>query len=502
MKKLLAIIILLIATILFFIVFRFIPNFYFQAGKNDYLNQNYPAAYKSLKSAYNLNPGNMDIRYYYIQTLLKLSPNLDIQKSVYELSQSKKTDSANLIANQQIEKWKGNILFKAGENYIEETPFNDKILRWDTKKFPLKVNIKTNSANAPTYYITQIKNAFSQWQRVTGGLMRFEYTDNPADANILVSINSSGDMKKCNDETCKYTVAYTTPTLNGGLLKGMNINFYDSNNLGQPFSEKQIFNTALHEIGHSLGIMGHSQAKEDLMYLEGGGKDAFDAFRSDFQSFSPRDINTLKLLYKLVPDITNSPMDEFDTNRLIYAPIVMGNEEEINSKKIVEAQNYIKAAPNLPNGYLDLATGYAELNQYPKAIETLNKALELCSNDSERYVVYYNFAVTYSRIKDWENALKYANLAKGIKPDADIDGLIASINFNKGNKDFAKQTYIDALQNNPGNTIDAVNLAIIYMKEFNFVQAGKTLNNLVKANPDAANDPKVKSFGFLMFFFK
>lgn len=433
-KRVLSSIIIIISTIIFLIVFRFIPNLYLSAGKYNYTQGNYPAAYKSLKSAYNLNSGNQDIRYYYIQTLVKLSPTLDIQKAIYELSQSKKADSATLIAQQQVGKWKGNILFKAGENYIEETPFSDKTLRWDSKKFPLKVNIKNNSAIAPAYYITQIKNAFTQWQGITGGLIRFEYIDNPNEANIWVTINSSEDMKKCSEESCKYTVAYTTPSFSGNLLKRTTIFFYDSNNLGQPFPERQIYNTALHEIGHSLGIMGHSQAKEDLMYMEEGSEGAFENLRSDFQSFSPRDINTIKLLYKLVPDITNTPMGEFDTSRLIYAPIVMGSKEEINSKKIVEAQNYIQQAPNLPNGYLDLATGYAELNQYNEAIEALNKALSLCSNDNERYIVYYNFAVTYSRIKEWENALKYANFAKGIKSDPDIEELIKSINLNKGNK--------------------------------------------------------------------
>lgn len=501
-RKALIILISIISIVLFLTIFRFIPNLYLNAGKTDYLIKNYPSAYKNLKIAYKLNPKNSDIRYYYIQTLVKLPPTLDIQKAVFDLSQTNLADSADLIADSQVGKWKGNILFRAGENYIEETPFNDKILRWDMKKFPLKVNIKNNSSTAPAYYIQDIKNAFQQWQNVTNRLISFEFTDNLDDANIWVTINSSEDMKKCSEESCKYTVAYTTPAFSGDLLKRTTIFFYDSNNLGQPFSEKEIYNTALHEIGHSLGIMGHSQNKEDLMYMQEGNPQAFGNLRSDFQLFSPRDINTLNLLYKLVPDITNTPMNEFDTNKLIYAPIVMGSEEEINSKKIIEAQNYIQAAPNLPNGYLDLSTGYAELKQYSKAIEALDKALSLSSNDEERYVVYYNFTVLYMRLKDTENALKYAELAKQIKPDSDIDGLIAAINFNKGNKDFAKQSYIESLSNNPGNTIDAINLAIIYIREFNFVQAGKTLNNLIKANPEAANDPKVKSFGLLMFLFK
>ena len=93
-------------------------------------------------------------------------------------------------------------------------------------------------------------------------------------------------------------------------------------------------------------------------------------------------------------------------------------------------------------------------------------------------------------------------MAKSLQSSPEIDGLIAGINFNRGNKEFAKRTYIETVEKNPQSIIDSLNLAKIYLREFNFAQAGKTLNNLVIANPEAKNDPKVKAFGLLMFLFK
>lgn len=480
-----------------------LPDFYLDLGKKAYENRDYVNAYKDLGFAVKLSPKNRDIRYYYVKTLIMLKPTLQIQKALFDLSQAHVPDSADLVADIQISKWRSQILSQIGENYIEKAPFNNEILRWDAGKFPLNVFIKNNSTTAPAYFQQQIQKAFLQWQASTGKFIRFKFVDDEKDANIFVTINPSTDMKKCTEVDCKYTVAYTTPSIRGNLLKRMDIFFYDSNNLGQPFSQKEVYNTALHEIGHSLGIMGHSENRNNLMFMEENPneKDSrFDLLRSDFQAISPADLNTLTLLYELVPDITNTPKDEFDTSRQFFAPIVMGDDSVMNSQKILEAQNYIKAAPNLPNGYIDLASAYSESKQFSKSIENLSKALDFCSNDNERFIINYNFAITYMQIKDWPSAFKYAQIARALKPSSEIDGLMALISYNMGDKKTAKQLYADALSKNPDNTIDAVNLAIIYLKELKFSDAGKTLNKLVQANPDAKNDPKVKAYSWLMLF--
>lgn len=502
MKRVFTGILVLIAILLLYIGGKLLPDFYLNLGKNDYIKKDYVSAYKNLKIAVTLSPGNRDVRYYYVQTIINLEPTLEIQKELYKISQINQPDSADLIADRQISKWRNQIIFNIGENYIEQSPSDNKILRWDVTKFPLKVYIKNNSQSAPRYYQDTIQKAFLQWQESTKNFINFKFIDNEKEANIIVSINPSTDMQKCEQEDCKYTVAYTTPTISGDLLKKLDILFYDSNNLGQPFSQREIYNTALHEIGHALGIMGHSYNKDDIMYLETNENDYFDKFRSNFQLLSQTDLNTLNLLYELVPDITNTPLNEFDTSHQFFSPIILGSEAQINSSKMLEAQNYINSAPNLPNGYIDLAAAYAQEKQYNNAIESLNKALSLCSNNNEKFTVYYNLAVTYMRIKDWKNALESANIAKQMSPTSNIDGLIAFINYNLGNKELAKKSYIESIQKNPDNIIDSYNLATIYLREFNLVQAGKVLNNLIKANPDAKNDPRIKAYSILIFLFK
>lgn len=504
MKRILTSILILIFASLLYVVFKFLPDFYLGIGKSAYLNKDYVSAYKNLKTALIFSPKNTDTRYYYAQTLLNLKPTLEIQEELFKLSQAKISDSANLIADRQITKWKYQILANIGENYIEQAPEDGQILRWDTTKFPLRVYIKNNSSTTPQYFIPSIQQAFLQWQKSTGNFINFEFTDDESQANIIVSINSSADMKKCDSGDCKYTIAYTTPDIEGDWLKKMNIFFYDSNNSGQPFSQKEIYNTALHEIGHSLGIMGHSFNKDNLMYMETNQDNSyFNQFRSDFQSISQVDLNTLNLLYKLVPDITNTPLSEFDKRGQFYPHIILGSDEQITSQKIVEAQNYIKQAPELPNGYLDLSAAYLELKQYNKALDALDLALQYSSNNAEKFMVYYNYAVIYMGLRDWQNCLEYADLAQQADPTSvDTKGLMAMANYNLGHRSEAKQAYAEAIEAEPDNIINSYNLAALYIREFNLPMAGKTLNNLIQANPDAQNDPRVKIFSWLTLIFK
>lgn len=415
-------IILGIIAIICALIYRFLPNYFYIQGKINYEQKNYEKAYEYLNKAYISDKNNSDYRFYYVQSMLKLNPSKEIQQDMFKISTDKNIDNAHNNASKQIRKWKNNVMRNIGSNYIEQVPTNKKIMRWS--KFPIKYSITNNSGtDVPSYYKSATVEAFTQWQNLSG-FLRFAQTNNPEEANILIEIKKLPD-NVCQDNVCKFVLGYTTPNYSGKYLKKMNIVIYDKNPYGEFFSEKQLFNTILHEAGHALGIMGHSYNSNDIMYMESDHENIFLEDRSYFQYLSENDINTITLLYRLIPDITNS--ENINTDNLVYAPIVLGTEEDISNRKLTEAKNYIKNAPDLAGGYIDLAIAYSELNQTGEAIKSIEKAYSLAKTDSEKYIALFNTSVIYLNSGNSQKAKEYALKAQQISDTEEIREIISHI---------------------------------------------------------------------------
>lgn len=419
------------AAILFGIAFKMLPSYYYWQGNNYLKKQDYVNAYKNLRKAYSWNKNNKDYRYYYVQSLLHLTPTLSVQKEIFNIASGKEKDSAQQSAMSRINFWRNNIVQKTGDNYIEQAPLDSRIIRWDTNKFPLKITIvNKNSVTLPDYYKTEIIRAFNQWQASTG-FIQFTYSDLANNADIIVEHAKLPD-DICKDKVCKYVVGYTTPDYKGNILNKMTITLYDRDPYGNFFSDKELYNTILHEIGHALGIMGHSYSSEDLMYMSTENNNSFyTPYRSSFQYLSSKDVSTMELLYMLIPDITNTPQNKLNKKGLIYPPIVLGTSNQISLRKLQEAKNYIKNAPEMSGGYIDLGIAYAELNKTGEAVKAMKKAYELSKTDNEKYIASYNLAVVFLNSGNLNNAEKYANIAKGFSNSEDVNELITNITHAK-----------------------------------------------------------------------
>lgn len=414
---------ILIALLMFFYA---VPYFSFNIGKNAYERNDYLKAFSPLAFSYKMHKDNEDYRYYYVLTLIKLKPALKVQKDLFELSQSKIDDSAKRIAAEKINDWRLNVNYNAGNNYIYNAPSERGIVRWDENKFPLKVFLK-NLDSVPDYYKTEINSAFAQWQNSVD-FLQFEYVNKPSSANIIVEI-APLPKNVCKGSECQYIVGYTVPKIKNNLLKKMTITLYDKTPTGEYFSDKELSNTIMHELGHALGIMGHSYYEGDLMFVSTTSNNRFDSTRarSSFQFLTSSDINTLRLLYKLIPNVSNTPVEKLDTTGLIYAPILIGSSEEMHQRKIREALSYIEQAPEMSSGYVDLAIAYSELNQNDKAIQAFKQAIKYAKSDAELYLAYYKLAVLYSSLNNKNKALKYAQKAKKINSTDEVIELISKL---------------------------------------------------------------------------
>lgn len=410
--------------ILFAVFLKATPVCFYYQGKSALDKKDYIKAHKCLKNAYNFDKKNKDYRYYYVQSLLRLSPTVTVQKEMFNIASSDDKDSAQTVAEAKIAEWRNNILSNIGNNYIEQAPSDKGIVRWSIEKFPLKIALVNQSnVEIPEYYNNEVYRAFSQWE-VSSQILKFSSTNDANDADILVKFeNLPNDV--CDGNGCKYVVGFTTPSIKNNILKKMTITLYTKDPNGNYFSDKELYNTILHEAGHALGIMGHSYSSDDLMYMATEGSNFYTPYRSSFQYLSSQDINTIKLLYKLVPAITNS--EKVNTKGLVYAPIVLGTSKEISLRKLKDAQNYVKSAPDIPSGYVDLGVAYAELNKTHEAVKALQKALTLSKSDSDKYISYFNIAVVFVNSGDTKNALEYALKAQSISNNDEINELITNI---------------------------------------------------------------------------
>ena len=395
--------------------------YYFKKGKVLYNSGHYDSSVKFFERSLKVNPENAASRYFLTLALSKGTPTYSHQEALYKMANSKNHDMAQNYAKAQLIGLKERLTEGIEDNYIYSAILNKDILRWNIESFPIKVYFEktTNS------YRDNIKKAFEQWGKASG-FLQFKEVYNQEESDIEVKfIPYNGP--RCQSATCNYVIATTTSTTDKyHRLKQMVITFYKTNPFGESFSDAEIYNTALHEIGHALGISGHSDNPNDVMYASHHKVSAvFEPYSKDIFYLSRRDLNTLALLYRLAPSITNSKGWFYEN--LYYPPLILGNDEEILKKKLEEYQQYINKYPNYCGGYINIATVYSSMGNNKKAQNALDKAFEFATNDNEKYLIHYNRAVMYFNNQDFNAALNCAKDAQAIKNDETTNALIQDI---------------------------------------------------------------------------
>lgn len=252
----------------------------------------------------------------------------------------------------------------------------DGATRWSDHSMPLKVHIngerKLKGFNPD--FVQVVKSAFDDWSTASGGVISFDYsgsskncginvawTDNPAD---LPNPVESGHCKVSGNE--KGTSAADIILLI--------VNRSD----GTVVSTDKLRYTARHEIGHALGIAGHSPDAADIMFL--------GAIDNNFpDKITVRDAETLKRIYA-------TPTDKLFTLSDQNAWVAAANKgvSELNSGNPESAttlfEDALKCAPEEKRNYVKGLLGLAFYNralvltrkrQMDGARELLDKACEL-----------------------------------------------------------------------------------------------------------------------------
>ena len=147
--------------------------------------------------------------------------------------------------------------------------------------------------------------ALHRWEVMTHQMVRFEVVPTPGQARILVRLhhqgfNASGtpkgavthiDWKLRNGHRNRASDGDNTAYLVPPQIIDVNLDI-----VGDRLPEAKRFlltNVFSHEIGHALGLLGHSTVESDLLYKE----------TDEYSRLSERDLNTLKKLYQTKADV-------------------------------------------------------------------------------------------------------------------------------------------------------------------------------------------------------
>ena len=462
-------------------------NFEYRRARQAFTTGGDEKAFQIAQKLYKKNPTIDKYREFYLETIKRFDFNYTAQIALLEFTNDDILDINTINAKQYLADMRQELLETYSPNYIELVPYNSKVMRWS--EVPIKVTIE-DKKDLNLYYTNEIQRAFLEWQKVTNGRIKFEFTNKNPD--ITVKFDEMNKEEKEKNKYNLYIVANTEPEFDDNILHSMNITFFTKNDKDEPFTPEEIYNTALHEVAHALGICGHSKDKDDILHFS-------TTYHEDktFKELSEKDVNTMKLLYDIKPHITKGK-GEYK----IHPQIVLGTENDINNNKLTEAKNYIKHAPKLPNGYIDLAQNSMFAKDYESAKDALKKAIKYANDDNTKFIIYYDYAVICYETGDMNKALFYADKAQEFRDKNSVTALKANIYYKKREISKAIENYELLVKNHPENIMYSVNLAKLYINQWNYVKASRTLHKLIANNPEAKQDKRVKNFNILMTIIK
>lgn len=187
------------------------------------------------------------------------------------------------------------------DDYMNSAASGGKFFRW--QRIPIRVFIASGTG-VPGYqnmYNQDLMDAFSQWAVASEGRISFSLSTDPSQCDI--HCDWTGDPKR--------VVEHGRP-VEGGLTKlngqplpnGIDVGIVSAkvtiltNRSGAPLSDDDMKKVCLHEVGHALGINGHSSSNSDVMF--------FSESPTILPSLTPRDKATICRLYGNYPRTSNA----------------------------------------------------------------------------------------------------------------------------------------------------------------------------------------------------
>lgn len=253
----------------------------------------------------------------------------------------------------------------AAQHYLQDALLDGKMLqRWNDQTPIIYVRLQPGPTQAgwTNRHNQVVKEAFTAWQTALNNKVKFAYTSDLKQTDIDIKWHTQGDGMKIGEQKIRFS---------NNVIADADINLDLVGPTGQIHTLPQVKYIAMHEIGHALGIRGHSSNPNDIMYY---------SMQNRAPSLSSRDILTIRALYLRPPNITN-PKNVHLLQYRQYEYYDRLGRDAYNRKDFASALDYFQKArsyyPSDKLVSLPMGMSALQLKKYEIAIPELEKAVAL-----------------------------------------------------------------------------------------------------------------------------
>ena len=295
------------------------------------------------------------------------------------------------------------------------------VSKWRKEDLPLRVYVRKN-IQIPEFhetYVQIVRGSLDQWCRATDNVVSYKFVNDKDSANVVCDYTDRRELVSSDHELGLDGNTDTHIRAQDKTIDWANITLLVKDGPAAPFRNSVLISKAfLHEAGHALGMHGHSPNPHDMMFLA--------ATPELVCKLTERDENTIRKIYPITSAARNLQMNGVDY---------------FKAKNFTKALDCFSAAlKNYPKSWLimqSIGNCYARLGHYDKAIEYLQKSLELGGMHTSQCK---DMAAVYHGLGQPDNEASWLRVACSIDPamasdpqvEATIKRLEAPINHPTG----------------------------------------------------------------------
>jgi len=284
---------------------------------------------------------HLDKCLYCYDAYLKVAPKSD-EREQYEALAGVIRSQVNQAKTKTNTSSSQNVVTVGGAGDYFKDAVAEGLFRWPVKRFPLKIFITTGEAlqSYKPEYEEAVRQSIDDWDRATLGQVGLKIVDSAADADINVNFVDDLHAPALRAEAGKAQLK--------GNMKGVdkaNVLLLTISPFADQLMTKDFMRMiSVHEIGHALGLSGHSPYEEDVMFPALGNQ----------RGITSRDVATLYRLYGIggaaCIDSQTSDLTDKGKIQLLFAEASNAKDENDSARALECFEQILKIDSNNKNG--------------------------------------------------------------------------------------------------------------------------------------------------------